>query len=128
MSEGPSTANSPAVYKLSGTAWSGHNLETFVGRVKYWNEIVSPEKSFYSTETIMQYAKEVDSLHKERLDAQGQAMLTPQEYADYRHKRLVLASSTSPDTGDVIPWAMRTCAFVPTNIPIIVGMLVSPPT
>lgn len=40
----------------------------------------------------------------------------------------MLASSTSPDTGAVIPWAMRTCSFVPTNIPIIGGMILSPPT
>ena len=54
--------------------------------------------------------------------------MTQEEYMTYRYKRGVLASSTSPDSGEVIPWAMRTCSFVPTNVPIILGMLTSPPT
>jgi hypothetical protein len=54
--------------------------------------------------------------------------MTQAEFAEFRNKRLILASSTSPDSGEVIPWAGRTCSFVPINIPIIVGMLVSPPT
>ncbi len=36
-----------------------------------------------------------------------------------------MASSIHPDTGDLIPWPARISAFVPTNVPIIVGMLVS---
>ena len=62
------------------------------------------------------------------MNDKGEAQLTQAEYEDFRYKKLILASSTSPDTGEVIPWAMRTCSFVPTNIPIIVGMLVSPPS
>jgi len=54
--------------------------------------------------------------------------MTPAEFEEYRNKKLVLAASTNPDTGAVIPWPMRTSSFVPTNIPIIVGMLCSPPT
>lgn len=54
--------------------------------------------------------------------------MTQEEFDDFRNKRLVLASSMSPDTGEVIPWPTRTCSFVPTNIPIIVGMLTSPPS
>jgi hypothetical protein len=37
-------------------------------------------------------------------------------------------SAVSRDTGEVIPHAMRMCAFVPVNIPILFGMLISPPT
>ena len=62
------------------------------------------------------------------MDAQGKAQLTQEEYNEYRKKKIVLASSVSPDTGETIMWATRTSAFVPTNIPIIVGMLCSPPT
>lgn len=54
--------------------------------------------------------------------------MTQAEYGDYRRKRIILASSTSPDTGEVIPWPARTSSFVPTNIPIIAGMLLSPAT
>ena len=54
--------------------------------------------------------------------------MTQAEFNEYRRKRIVLAASVSPDSGEVIPWAARTSAFVPVNIPIIVGMLASPPT
>ena len=36
-----------------------------------------------------------------------------------------MASSIHPDTGDLIPWPARISAFVPTNVPIILGMLTS---
>ena len=55
-------------------------------------------------------------------------MLTKDEYEDYRMKKIIMAASVSPDTGEIISWPTRTSAFVPTNIPIIVGMLTSPPT
>ena len=42
--------------------------------------------------------------------------------------RSVVGSGIHPDTNQVIPWAMRTSAFVPTNIPIIGGMLLTAPT
>ena len=54
--------------------------------------------------------------------------MTEKEFTEFRNKRLILASSTSPDSGAVIPWPMRTCSFVPTNLPIVLGMLSSPPT
>ena len=41
---------------------------------------------------------------------------------------MVLASSVNPDSKKIIPWPMRTCSFVPTNIPIIGGMLLTAPT
>ena len=42
--------------------------------------------------------------------------------------KLVMASSENPDTKDIIPWHMRSSAFIPTNMPIFVGMVLSPPT
>jgi hypothetical protein len=40
----------------------------------------------------------------------------------------IVNSAVSRDTGDHIPKMMRMCAFVPVNIPILFGMLISPPT
>jgi hypothetical protein len=37
-------------------------------------------------------------------------------------------STIHPDTGKPVPWVMRMCAFVPTNLPIIFGMLMAPQT
>lgn len=89
---------------------------------------MSPTNSFKSAETIKQYNEDVKKVLKEKADANGMAKMTQKEFDDFRTKRLVLASSMSPDTGEVIPWPTRTCSFVPTNIPIILGMLISPPS
>ena len=99
-----------------------------MGRFNFYFEIVSPEKSFNTKSTISRYNTEVNSVLKEKANAEGFAQMTQTEFDEFRYKRLIVASSTSPDSGEVIPWAMRTCSFVPTNIPIILGMLVSPPT
>ncbi len=40
----------------------------------------------------------------------------------------IVGSAVHPDTGEIIPFPMRLCAFVPMNIPIIVGILLAPPT
>lgn len=37
-------------------------------------------------------------------------------------------SSIHPDTNKPVPWLMRMCAFVPTNLPIIFGMLMTTQT
>lgn len=39
-----------------------------------------------------------------------------------------MGSALSRDTGEEIPRMMRMCAFVPLNVPILFGMLISPPT
>lgn len=53
---------------------------------------------------------------------------TDKELKNFWHMRSVVGSGIHPDTNQVIPWAMRTSAFVPTNIPIIGGMLLTAPT
>lgn len=63
-----------------------------------------------------------------RADADGFAELTAEEFADFQHKKLILTSCWHPDTNQPIPWPMRTSTFVQTNIPIMVGMLMSAPT
>lgn len=72
--------------------------------------------------------KETKEFEAAKMNGQGQAELTREEYEGYRMKKLVLSSSVSPDTGETIPWPTRISSFVPTNVPIIVGMLCSPPT
>ena len=54
-------------------------------------------------------------------------MLTESEILAYRHKKTVLASCMSPDTEEPILWLQRISAFIPTNLPIIAGMLMSSP-
>lgn len=54
--------------------------------------------------------------------------MTKNEYAELNRASYIVNSSTVRDTGDEIPRMMRMCAFLPVNIPILFGMLLSPPT
>jgi len=49
-------------------------------------------------------------------------------YEDLLNKKQHCLSSIHPDTGELIPWFARTSAFIPVNIPIICGMMLSSPT
>jgi hypothetical protein len=61
--------------------------------------------------------------------AQGkQVMLAEAEITRLRKLQTIVSASIHPDTNKPVPWVMRMCAFVPTNLPIIFGMLMTPPT
>ena len=115
-------------FKVGESNWSGYDLETFTGRFMNFREVCSPEKSFHSQATISKYQADVKQMISERANALGEAVLTEQEFAEYRHKRLVLASATSPGSDKIIPWFSRTSSFVPMSIPISMGMVMSPAT
>jgi hypothetical protein len=55
-------------------------------------------------------------------------MLTSSEIATLRKLQTIVNASIHPDTNQPVAWVMRMCAFVPTNIPIIFGILMTPPT
>ena len=63
-----------------------------------------------------------------RADKEGWAELTEEEHADFQHKKLILTSCWHPDTNEPIMWPARSSTFVTTNIPIITGMLLAPPS
>lgn len=61
--------------------------------------------------------------------AQGKyVMLSEEEITKLRKLQTIVDASIHPDTKKPVPWVMRMCAFVPTNLPIIFGMLMTPPT
>ena len=116
------------MFQVGDAKWSGYDLETFLGGLMFYREVCSPEKSFHSKETICRYQADVKAMQTERANAEGEAELTEAEFAEYRRKRIVLASATSPDSERIIPWFSRTSAFVPMSVPISVGMVLAPPT
>ena len=108
--------------------WSERDSKSWTGRMKAWFSITAPQKSLYGSDDIKRINSEVKALEAERADSSGHAMLTQAEIDDYKYKKTVLASCASPDTGEPIMWIARMSAFVPTNIPIVAGMLMSAPT
>ena len=52
-------------------------------------------------------------------------MLSKEEIKELQRKKVVVESSIHPDTGKPVPWLMRMSAFVPSNVPIIFGLLMT---
>jgi hypothetical protein len=55
-------------------------------------------------------------------------MLSETRIQELRKYQRIVDTSIHPDTKEVIPWAMRMSAFIPTNVPIIFGILMTAPT
>lgn len=68
-------------------------------------------------------------LRKDEEELQGKPLLLSKtDFEKLKRSASIVNSAISRDTGDQIPRMMRMCAFVPVNIPILFGMLISPPT
>ena len=63
-----------------------------------------------------------------RADEKGECMMNQEEWQRFRSIKMLMASSEHQDLKEIIPWHMRSSAFIPTNLPIFVGMVLSPPT
>ena len=55
-------------------------------------------------------------------------MMTREEIKEIRRAQTVVSTAIHPDTGEFIPWLFRWSSFVPANIPISFGMIITPPT
>ena len=107
--------------------WSGHDMSTFTCRLKYFFEVCGPENSFYSIESLMQKQRELRAFEA-RADSKGFCWLSDGEYQRFRSYKVLMASSEHSDLKQIIPWHMRSSAFIPTNMPIMLGMILSPPS
>jgi len=47
---------------------------------------------------------------------------------ELRKAQIIIGSGIHPDTKEIISWQWRMCSFVPVNVPIIFGMLMTAPT
>ena len=54
--------------------------------------------------------------------------LTVAEIKDVEKAQALVDGAVNVDTGEYIPRYMRMCSFVPFNVPILCGMLLSAPT
>ena len=101
----------------------GYDMDTFSGRFMHFIRVVNPINCFYKEVTLNEYKQKVDTF-----EFIGLKNLNENELKEYTHMTMILASSINPDSKNTIPWPMRTSSFVPTNIPIISGMLLTAPT
>ena len=55
----------------------------------------------------------------------GICMLSQNNYQKYREIKMLMASSEHKDLKEIIPWYMRSSSFIPINLSIFVGKLLS---
>lgn len=106
-------------------------MNTYLGRVRYFFKVFNPLNSFYNNEQIEAMQEVLAKQRRAEADASAQGkyvMLSEEEITKLRKLQTIVDASIHPDTKKPVPWVMRMCAFVPTNLPIIFGMLMTPPT
>ena len=54
--------------------------------------------------------------------------LSADEIKELRTAETVVSTAIHPDTGKFISWPMRLSSFVPVNLPIAFGMIITAPT
>lgn len=94
--------------------------DTYIGRVKHSYRLYHPMNSLYSNETIIGFNQEL----KEYLKT-GQTKRSNEELWDLHY---IVKSNLHPETEQPVNYLFRWCNFVPTNIPLILGIAVLPPT
>lgn len=94
---------------------------TYYGRLRRFMAITDPRMLFKATDANLAKAKRIVQ------EAESAAVL-PQDLSEiWKSKRLV-ESTIHPDTGEPILLPFRMSAFVPTNLPIVAGMLLPNPS
>lgn len=107
------------------------NMNTYFGRMSHFFRVFNPMNSFYTNQQIEEMQRELAKQRTAENEAQAQGKkvyLSQGEIKNLRKMQTIVNASIHPDTNKPVPWVMRMCAFVPTNLPIIFGMLMTPPT
>lgn len=106
-----------------------YDQTTLYGRFMHFQRVVNPV-NFFLTSSQIQQAKALVLKAKAQEESQGgrPLLLNKKDYSELVKASYIVGSSTSRDTGEEIPRMMRMCAFLPVNIPILFGMLLSTPT
>ena len=107
--------------------WLQHeDMESRVGRIRFWSNVTDPIKSIVSNNTLNQYKNDLKETHARLGD--GDHEVTFKDFKALCKKKHYLLSSVHPDTGEFLPWFARTSSLLATNIPIFTAMMLSKPT
>lgn len=104
---------------------SRYDLSTYLGRVKHFWGLVNPLKSVFASQEELN----ADIALIQRWKVEKAAGLPHSVTDDERlwNAKERLAAVYHPDTGEKIPLPLRMAMFMPVNLPITAGMLLSPP-
>jgi hypothetical protein len=104
------------------------NLLTFAGRFFHFISVTHPKNFFATDEEILLGVETVKHYrHAAMLKPDGVIDITQGEKERILRGIELMRASTN-DVGELVPKPMRMCGFVPINIPIIMGIMMAPPT
>jgi len=97
-----------------------YNQGTFYGRVRHFLDVIDPRTLFVSDEKLKSSLNLLDDYSKGRFNTKNGVSVTEEQL--WQAKKIKDAI-VHPDTGEKIFALTRMSAFVPVNIPIVVGMI-----
>ncbi|RYG46506.1 hypothetical protein EON67_09480 [archaeon] len=100
---------------------SQFNMASYMGRVGYFFDLISPARWFITSAKASAAAAALDTYKKTGAAPAGMTD------ADMWKAQSVYNAVYHPDTGLPIPLATRMYMFMPVNLPITAGMLLSGP-
>lgn len=105
-----------------------YQMDTFSSRFLYFFTVMDPRNFFVSSKRLKECKDIIKTLKEKEEKIRQPLILNKTDYNELRKALTIVNSATSKETGADIPRIMRMCAFTPMNVPIIYGMLISPPS
>ncbi|KAJ9472103.1 Sideroflexin [Diplonema papillatum] len=100
-----------------------YDQSTYAGRVLHFYDVINPLRLFTSDAELDRCKGLLNEFKMGRINAQD-----PKINKDLWTARSVLGAVCHPDTGDKLNLAFRPASFIPANVPVCAGMLLSSPT
>ena len=109
------------------------DMQKFSGRFKSFLKVSNPLHAFYSNRRIKEFQLliKVQKRDEERYFKMTgtRKMIVPKEKVRLiRIAKTVISTAVNPDSGKNIFWSMRMSSFLPFNLPISFGLIITPPT
>ena len=109
------------------------NEDTYWGRFEAFRATANPFHAFYPNSRIIlmqEQLKQQKAKEQEQFTRTGkrEIEMTKSEIRELRVAETVVSTAVHPDTGKIIPWALRFSSFLPMNLPISFGFIFTAPT
>ena len=110
-----------------------YDMSTFTGRFLSSLRLSNPTNAFQSNEKI-RYFQQLIQHQKDReayyfqITGSKKMMMERAKVEELRLAQSVISTSVNPESGKIIFWTMRMSSFLPLNIPINFGLIVTPPS
>jgi len=101
---------------------------TYVGRIKFFFNIINPLRALVTDKQVKDSQLIINNYNQKNPSGKEKIPMNENEITNLIEADSIVKSVIHPDTGKPIPCIFRMSWFVPSNLPIILGMLTSRPT